>query len=90
MGNSKYAVVTTWASADTTVGKVAFVGVLAKGSAADSTITVLDGTDIKFVVFAASTANNITFFPGHPTAFRNLIVDLTGTASFSIVSIPTS
>ena len=90
MIKQRYATVTTWSATDATLGKVAFIGMLAKGSAADSTLTILNGTDIKFVVVAGSTINNVTFIPSFPTAFSNLVVDITGTASYSIVSIPTS
>ena len=88
--HERYSTVNTWAAADTTIGKAAFVSILAKGSAADSTVTILDGTDIKFIVVVGSTVNNVTFIANHPTAFRNMVVDLTGTASYSIVSIPTT
>lgn len=90
MLKERYATVTTWAAADTTVGKVAFIGLQAAGSAADSTITILDGTAIKHVLLVGSTVNNFSFLPSWPVAYRNLVIDITGTASFSIMSIPTT
>ena len=82
----KSARVSTMTSADSTLGAVTFIALHAIGSAAASTVTVLDGTAIKFVGAVATTAN-YDLLVG-PTAFANLIVDLTGTASYSIISWP--
>lgn len=84
------ATVSTWGAVDVTLGKVAFTNLLAAGSAADSTITILDGNAIKYVIAVGSTVSNVIFAVSRPVAFQNLIVDLTGTASFSICSVPTT
>lgn len=86
----RFALVTTRGSADQTLGKVAFIGLLAAGSAADSTITILDGAVVKYVVTIGSTMNNVVFSENRPVAFQNMIVDLTGTASYVISYVPTT
>lgn len=78
--------VSTLTSADRTLGAVTFIALHAVGSGAASTVTLLDGTAIKFApVIAASV--NYDLLTG-PVGFGNLIIDLTGTASYSIVYIP--
>ena len=91
MPSNRFAIAQSWTAADATLGKVGFLGILAKGSAADSTITILDGTAIKYVLVVGSTLNNVAFtVGGPPVAFQNMVVDLTGTASYGISYVPTT
>lgn len=78
------AIVSTMTAADQTLGAVTLFGIHGYGGDAASTLTVLDGTDIKFVATIGTTANyDRAFTVG--VAFGNLITDMTGTGTYSLV-----
>lgn len=77
----------TWGVSDTTVGAASLVSVIAAGSAALSTLTLLDGTAIKIVLPIQITAGAQLTFP-FPVNFTNLIADMTGTAGYTIIYQP--
>ncbi len=89
MPQQRYAVFTTQTAGDKTFGKVALVAVNVQGLDAATTLTLLDGTAIKFVA-PMSTTTVDTFFFGYPVAFQNLIIDATGTGQYSLAIVPTS
>ena len=75
--------ITTMAATDTTIGSATLMGVHAVGSAADSTLTILDGTAIKLQITIATTAETNRAYS--PLGFNNLKTDLTGTGSYSLI-----
>ena len=89
MPNQRYAYFTTQTAGDKTFGKVAVVGVNVQGLDAATTLTLLDGTAIKYVAPMSTTTINHYFF-GFPVSFQNLIIDATGTGNYSLAIIPTS
>lgn len=83
----RHATITTMTAADATIGRCSLVALHVPGSAGITTVTMLDGTDVKLAPAVGVTAN-YNFTPAIPIAFDNLIVDVTGTGSYSIVYIP--
>ena len=79
--------VTTVVSTDATIGRIGFVGINIKGLDAVNTITLLDGTAIKYAFIVPITQSKDVIFSA-PVAFENLIVDATGTAPYSITYAP--
>lgn len=85
--NRSACVSSTWTSADTTITTRAsyFYGLVALGSADLSTVTLLDGTAIKFALSVATTAN-VTLALSYPIVLTSsLVIDITGTASYAIM-----
>ena len=84
--NRSACVSSTWTSEDTTVstGPAYFHGVISLGSAASSTITILDGSSIKFAIVAATTANAGLFLSTPVVFSTSLVIDITGTASYAV------
>ena len=80
-------VIATQTAGDKTFGSLLLTGIHPVGNATASTMTLLDGTAIKFAILIAVTATpNYSFV--YPYAFTNLIVDMTGDANYSIAYIP--
>ena len=81
--------VTTWSNVGTTLGAVGLIALIAQGSDAATTITIRDGTAIKYAPVIATTQGPIGFiFPHKPVAFANLNTIITGTCSYSITFYP--
>lgn len=76
----------TWSATDTTVGACGVISIIAAGSAALSTLTLLDGTAIKVVLPVQITAGALITF-SQPLAFQNLITDMTGTAGYTVAFV---
>lgn len=88
MANNRSAcLISTWTAADATIVSTAgyFYGVIALGSDAASTVTLLDGTAIKFSLpFGTTAGANVIL--STPVAFStSIIADLTGTGSYSVL-----
>ena len=84
---------TTWGSATVTIGNatsgVSFVGIVAAGSAALGSVTILDGTKTCFVVNVASATGWASYSPTFPVVFNSaLITTVVSTANYSITYLP--
>jgi len=79
----------TWSATSTTVGSCLLVAILAQGSAAATTLTIQDGTAIKFApVFAITAPYVVPVAGGVPVGFANLNTVITGTGSYSLIYYP--
>jgi hypothetical protein len=85
----KYAIFTTKTAGDQTIGAAGLTHVHGEGLDALTTLTLLDGTAIK-LSFPVATTSIINYSFQVPHAFRNLIIDATGTGTYSIGYVPTS
>lgn len=79
--------VSTMTAVDATLGAVSLISIHAVGSAAASTVTIQDGTAIKFAPIVGITAVYDKDLSS-PVAFANLVIDLTGTGSYSLTYLP--
>lgn len=87
MAQDRKAKILTWSATDTTVGACSLTAVNYAGSAAASTLTILDGTAIKLVIPIAITSGGYYVY-SPPIAFSNLVTDMTGTAGYSVSFVP--
>lgn len=85
---SHHSNVTTWSNTGTSLGAVGLVAIIAQGSAADTTITIKDGTTTKYAPVIAATSLAGFIFADKPVAFRNLTTTVSGTGSYSITYQP--
>ena len=81
------ATVNIWSATGTTMGALAVVAVVVTGSAAVGSVTLSDGTDLKYVFPVTITGQN-QFLPSNPVRFSNLIVAVVSTAGWSVSYLP--
>ncbi len=87
MSDERNAIITTKTAADQTIGAAGLTFITAFGSAALSTLTLLDGAAIKWVG-QVTTTQSFSLVISPPIAFTNLVADMTGTAGYSLGYIP--